>query len=305
MSIRRDQRGQSVVYFVVFATVLVGMVAAVLDVGSWYRAHRHAQATADAAALAGAQGLPDEPSTARQLALDYAGKNGGGLEPSDISITSSKNANDTVQVKVHRNAPGVFAKIFGITSVSINAKAAARAFVPREAKYLAPIAVDKKHPMLNNCVGPCFGPSYPTTIPLGKAGAPGAFYLLNLDNGKGGTGPGILSSWILKGFDGYLPINEYYSDPGAKWNSSQIMSAMQARIGTVLLFPIFDDIKGTGANAQYNVIGWAGYYLTGFTASGSSGSISGYFTRTIWAGLEATSGGDPPSLGARSVILSA
>ena len=51
----RDEQGQAIVITVVFLTVLVGLAAAVLDVGAWYRLHRQLQATADASALAGAQ----------------------------------------------------------------------------------------------------------------------------------------------------------------------------------------------------------------------------------------------------------
>ena len=62
-SFRRDD-GQVAVLSVVFLTVLLGMSALVLDVGTWFRADRAAQATADAAALAAAQALPDDPSKA-------------------------------------------------------------------------------------------------------------------------------------------------------------------------------------------------------------------------------------------------
>ena len=71
-----NQRGQSMVMSIVFLTVLMGMSALVIDVGSWYRAHRAAQSTADASALAGAQGLPDT-AQATALANEYAGKNSG------------------------------------------------------------------------------------------------------------------------------------------------------------------------------------------------------------------------------------
>ena len=61
-----NQKGQSMVMALVFLTVMMGMSALVLDVGSWYRAHRAAQSTADASALAAAQAIPD---TARATAL--------------------------------------------------------------------------------------------------------------------------------------------------------------------------------------------------------------------------------------------
>ncbi|MGZ8697874.1 MAG: pilus assembly protein TadG-related protein [Gaiellaceae bacterium] len=57
-SLVRSERGQSLVFTLLFLGVLVGMAAAVLDVGSWYRADRKLQANADAAALAGAHVLP-------------------------------------------------------------------------------------------------------------------------------------------------------------------------------------------------------------------------------------------------------
>jgi hypothetical protein len=173
------------------------------------------------------------------------------------------------------------------------------------AKYVAPIVVKNTHPKLLGTTGcPCFDSGNVTTIPLAKNGAPGAFDLLNLDGSRGGTSPGTLADWMLKGYDGYLDIGQYYSDPGAKFNSSQMQDALQQRIGTVLLFPVYDQIVGNGANAQYHVIGWVGFHLLSFDARGSSGSITGYFTEVIWSGLQATSGsGQPPNFGARSVQL--
>jgi Flp pilus assembly protein TadG len=306
MSIRRDERGQSIVYVVVFMTVLLGMAAAVLDVGFWYREHRSAQATADAAALGGAQALPDNPGQAQGQAIDYADKNGGGLPPQNVTFSSTNYTNDTINVLVHRTAPGFFAKIFGIDSVAVNAKASARAFIPGETKYLAPITVRITHPMLNDCGGkPCFGASYPTTLPLDKTGAPGGFALINLnDDITGSVGASTLAGWIDNGYDDYLPLRQYYSGPGAKWNNSSIQDALNRRIGTELLFPVFDDLVSGGSNAEYRVIAWVGFHLTDKTVTGGdSGSISGYFTRVIWKGLPASNPSSMVDLGVRSIVL--
>ena len=64
----RSDHGQATVLTVVFLVVLLGMAALVLDIGSWYRADRATQSTADAAALAGAQALPGDSCPTR-LAL--------------------------------------------------------------------------------------------------------------------------------------------------------------------------------------------------------------------------------------------
>jgi hypothetical protein len=304
MSIRRDERGQSAVYVVVFLTVLIGMAAAVLDVGSWYRADRAAQAAADATALAGAQDLPSNPGQAQLTAMSYANKNGGGVSPSDILISNTKGPNDTITVHVTRPAPGFFSKIFGVASINVHAKAAARSFIPGSTKYVAPIVVNIMHPKLSGGGCPCYGPSNQTILPLGKTGAPGAFNLINLNNDSTGTvGASQLADWINTGYQDYLDLREYYSDPGTKWNNSTIQDALNQRIGTEILFPIFDVLQGTGSNAQYRVIAWVGFHLTAKTVTGGdTGSIQGWFTRVIWTGLEA-SGGTPPDFGVRTVIL--
>jgi Flp pilus assembly protein TadG len=299
----RNQRGQATILTLVFLTVLLGMAALVLDVGSWYRADRSTQSTADAAALAGAQALPGSTGDATNLASGYASKNGAGLD--SVSFSSSYGPNDTIKVTVKKSASGVFTKLLGVNSVTVGSKATARTALITSAKYVAPIVVRNTHPKLLGTVGcPCFDPSNTTTIPLGRNGAPGAFDLLNLDGSRGGTSPGILGDWMLKGYDGYLDVGGYYSDPGAKWDSSEVHAALDARIGTTLLFPVYDDLIGTGSNAQYHVIGWVGFHLLSYEARGSSGSITGYFTEVIWTGLQATSSSNqPPNFGARSVQL--
>ncbi len=300
----KNQRGQATVLSLVFMTVLLGMAALVLDIGSWYRADRATQSTADAAALAGAQGLPDT-AQATTLASQYAAKNGGGLQ--SVTFSNSLGPNDTINVKIQKPASGIFTKLFGVSSINVGSKASARAALTSQAKYVAPIAVKNTHPMLVGCGGPCYGPSYETTIPVSKTGAPGAFALVNLANGASGTsGASVLAGWIQNGFQDYLPLGSYFSDPGVKFNSNQIQQAIQSRmaINPVLLFPVYDTLTGTGSNAEYHVIGWAAFHVDSVDKNGNNGNLTGYFENVIWAGLDATSGGStPPDFGVRSVQL--
>jgi secretion/DNA translocation related TadE-like protein len=299
----RTERGQATVLTLIFLVVLLGMAALVLDLGSWYRADRDTQSTADAAALAGAQALPDDTGQASSLASSYASKNGSGLD--SVSFSSSYGPNDTIKVTVKKPASGIFAKLFGVNSVNVGSKASARTALISQAKYVAPIVVKNTHPMLNNCGGPCFGARYETTIPVDKTGAPGAFALVNLLNEPNGTsGASVLADWIVHGFNNYLPIGSYFSDPGVKFNSNGIQDAMTVSIGTVLLFPVYDTLTGGGSNAEYHVIGWVGFHVDGVEKGGNDGAVTGYFTEVIWNGLQATSGsGQPPNYGARSVQL--
>jgi len=298
----RSDRGQATVLTLVFLVVLLGMAALVLDIGSWYRADRATQSTADAAALAGAQALPQDPGNANTLALQYVGKNGGGT-PS-VSLSTKFLTNDTVKVNVSKPAKGVFTKLFGVRTVTVGSHASARASLMDPAKYVAPIGVNILNPKLKGTsTCPCFGSTQLTTLPLGKTGAPGAFDLLNIDSSHGGTGPSILANWILKGYDGYLSLGDYFSDAGAKWNSSEVQNALDARDGTELLFPVYDTIKGSGAGAQYHVIAWVGFHMISHEEHGSTGSITGWFTEVVWTGIASTSATGQPNLGARVVNL--
>lgn len=296
----RNEDGQAIMLSVVFLVLLLGATALTIDVGAWYRAQRAAQGTADAAALAGAQALPNDTPTASTLAAQYATANGGGLAPSDITFRSGWEPNDTVVVRVKRTSPSFFAQLFSISSVNVSATAAARAGTPEQVSGVAPIVVNKLQPDLSGPGCPCF--HVETTLPLGKNGAPGAFGLVNLDPGSNNGVPN-LANWIQYGYNGYLPLGLYNSDPGAKFNSSAVQDALSARLNTELLFPVYDTLTGNGANAVYNVIGWVAFHLDSFDGQGNSASLTGYFTRVIWNGLQSTTNKHLPDFGVYSVSL--
>lgn len=295
----RSEAGQTTILAALFLVVLIAMMAAVIDVGAWMRADRKLQADADAAALAAAQELPYDTGTAIAKAVEYGNKNGGAITAANVSIETRVLPNDTVVVRATKNAPGVFTGLFGVNSVAVHATAKARAGSLNQARYAAPIAVDIKHEKLQCTPLPCFNQQ--TTIDLEKTG-PGAFRIINLDRSHGGTGQSILADWILNGFSGLMPLDNYYSDPGAKFNASQVISALNDRIGDTLLFPVYDDTKKSGANFEYHVVGWVGFTVTGFDAHGSSGKVFGYFTSVIWEGIMGAPDGEG-NFGARTVAL--
>ncbi|MBA2536597.1 MAG: hypothetical protein H0V20_04080 [Actinobacteria bacterium] len=312
MKLFRNDRGQAAVLTVLSLAALLGMAALVLDVGSWFREQRATQAAADASALAAAQSLPGEPGTAGALAAEYVGKNGGGAET--ITFTSKNVSNDTVTVEVERPAPGFFAKVLGIDSVQVGAKATARASGLEKAKWVAPITVNINHPKLNcGSTGtpprpvPCFG--QPTQLDLLNLKAPngpdaaGAFGLINLDRADSGSvGADTLSDWITRGFDGYMDIGIYTSVPSAKFNDSKFKTALNVRTGDVLLFPIYTKILGSGSNAEYDVVGWVGFEVTDYQANGSTGWVRGSFTEVTWEGVQSESG-EGLNYGVRAIQL--
>ena len=306
MSRLRNERGQVIVLTVIALTVLLGMSALVLDVGAWFRTKRQLQATADAAALAGAQALPDAPGTAQGMAVTYADKNGGGVLAGDVTITSTYNGNDTIAVAAKKNQPGFFSRVFGVNAVDVGAKAKALVGVTNQAMYVAPMVVYCDHQYIHNCNNnghmPDFG--HQTTLNYDPMGAPGAFGMLNLGGGQN-PGSSEEAQWIDQGFNQYLDVKKNYrSDPGAKFSSQNIQGALQDRVGTVLLFPVYQTLTGTGQNAVYYVIGWIGFYLQSYTVHGNNADLTGYFTTYIAHGVLASSGSNgPPNYGVKSIQL--
>jgi hypothetical protein len=307
MTRHKSSCGQAYVITLIFLLVLLGMAAAVLDVGSWYRAHRSLQATVDAAALAGAQALPQDTGEASSLASEYAAKNGGGTM--DISFSSKVVANDSITVEGTRAAPGFFAKVFGLDSITVRAHATARAGGIAQAKWVAPIVVNEKHPMLQCKPPPCTGDTSLEYYHLKDKGAQsdgaGSFGFINL-TGDNGVGSEQLGEWISEGFDKYLGLGDYLVSTGNPFSSTNIKAALDQKIaeGDILLFPVYRKLTGSGNNAKYTIIGFAAFQITSMDLQGNNEKFYGHFVSVTWDGIQADSPGSaPPDFGVKNVSL--
>ena len=129
-----DDRGQVMVLTVMFLVILLGFCALVLDVGHAYLAQRRLQSSVDAAALAGADSLPDV-SGANAVAGNYG--NGGsntplGVDGVKMTVTTSclpgvpgcTTAN-AVTVKETGSIKTYFGGLFGVPTLNVNASATA------------------------------------------------------------------------------------------------------------------------------------------------------------------------------------
>jgi Flp pilus assembly protein TadG len=305
----KSERGQAFVLAAVAMVMCLGMAALVLDVGNWFRDKRRLQGTVDAAALAGAQQLPDDSAGAQSQALNYANKNGGDVAGANIVISSQYQPNDTIAVTGQRNDPGIFTRVIAIPGADITARAKARVGPPTQALHVAPMVVYCGHSLIQNCNNdhtPQFNVT--TTMDYDPMGAPGAFGMLDLDGESGAIGSSTEAAWITDGFDKYLGLGKYKSDPGAKFGSQNVQGALDARVNTVLLFPVFKTLDGTGSNADYDIIGWIGFYLQSYDIHGNSATLHGYFTTYIAEGILSQhapgSGGVPSSFfGVKSIQL--
>jgi len=278
--ISRDEEGQVLVLAAVGMVAICGMAGFAVDVGSWYQTHRKQQAIADASALAAVGDLPGNTALASSDAQTYATKNGGST--SRIAFSTTYMTNDTVTIDASKTVPSTFLKVLGINQATVKATATVRAENLQAAWGAAPFAVINTQPQLGGPGCPCLGVA--TTLTLNKVG-PGGFQILNVDGSRGGTGQSILAGWILDGCDCQTSTPTWiYSDSGAKFNGSEVKSAMDARLGDNLLFPVYDDVQGNGSNLQYHIIGFAGFTVTSYEFQGNNGTIDGSFVHVDWQG---------------------
>ncbi len=122
--LRRFHKKEDGAVMVIAALGLVAflsVVSLVTDMGLKYHQKSKLQSAMDSAALAAVRYMPDE-QTARSVALEYVEKNGFSADSVTIEFPSDEiiRVSDSVQGKT------IFASLFKINSVQINAKAAAR-----------------------------------------------------------------------------------------------------------------------------------------------------------------------------------
>ena len=131
----RDESGQVLVLLVVAIVALLGIAAFVVDLGHAYYVQRSLQASADAAATAGALELPNS-SAAIGVARDYSGSPGGRNERENVpnvqttvstrclSIAPCAPVNAIV-VRQSATVRTFFARVVGLDTVTVSARATA------------------------------------------------------------------------------------------------------------------------------------------------------------------------------------
>lgn len=131
-----NQKGSVLVIVAIGMAVFMGMAAFSVDLGSAYVTKSNLQKAADAAALAGAQMLPNA-TNAKTKALEYAGKNGinvsgqtsitNGIQTVETKIVTPYNGDATkVEVVCTRTVNYIFAKVIGIPTGTVTVKSVAQ-----------------------------------------------------------------------------------------------------------------------------------------------------------------------------------
>ena len=202
------EKGQVAVIVALLMSIFVGMTAYVIDVGSMYEVRRNAQTAADAAALAGAQDLPENPDLAKEEAIDYVNKENINVNYGSVTLDESniQFSEDFCEIKVqpvYTATPLFFSGIFGLTSKAISATATARVYSPESLGYLVPWIVKESEIEYGDDV------ILKSNSPL----TPGNFQAMDYNGGGGGAHEYRES--IIYGYDGLVKVGESYPiEPG-------------------------------------------------------------------------------------------
>ena len=117
----RKEDGAAMIIAALSLVAFLSVVSLVTDMGLKYHQKSKLQSAMDAAALAAVRYMPDEV-TAKKVALEYVEKNGF----SSDSVVVEFPSDEIVRVSDSVKSKTVFASLFKVDSIQINAKAAAK-----------------------------------------------------------------------------------------------------------------------------------------------------------------------------------
>ncbi len=164
-----DERGAILVLFMLILTVMLGFAAMIMDLANARQQKRQAQHSADAAALAGAQDLPDlvkvvtrvkeYAATNFDVELDeWVGCSDALALPVHPDLTNSNtcisvdSAHSTVRVLLpEHDVPSLFGQVLGVDNIDVTAAATAEAILNRDDRII-PAAVTAAAGTGNLCI---------------------------------------------------------------------------------------------------------------------------------------------------------
>lgn len=139
MKLLREEKGTALILLALGMGVLMGFTALVTDLGLMYYNKIQVANAADAAALAGIQALPGDELKARNLAQEYAEKNG----VTSISVEIAEDKKE-IEVLAERTINLMLARVLGINNSTAKASSAASLEPLTGVKGIVPLGVPEQ-----------------------------------------------------------------------------------------------------------------------------------------------------------------
>jgi Flp pilus assembly protein TadG len=137
---RRFSRGQTAVILAAALPALLGSVALSTDVAVLYYNWSILRKAVDAAVLAGAAYLPNQPSNATSTATSFGTENG--IQASDTVSVSVSGDDKSITMTATRTVPYYFGKVLGLKTAPVSVTATAQIEQVGAARNLLPMGFD-------------------------------------------------------------------------------------------------------------------------------------------------------------------
>ncbi len=273
----RAESGQATVLFALAAVALLSVASLSLDAGRAYIKTQELKSAADAAALAGGQELPADPSSAKSVAIATAERNG--VPSADVQV--QVNAQDTVVTVTTRGGiPYYFASLFGIDQGTFQETSAVQVGPISRVTGAMPLGV-----IWNDFV---YGQSY-VLKDGGGEGSDGNYGGLAL----GGTGASTYQQNLEAGYPQPLTVGQTLETetgniegPTQQGLAARVASGAGYSWDTVpLSSPAVVDLPiispPSQGQSQVTILGFAAFFVTGVD---SSGDVTGVFLDAVTSG---------------------
>jgi len=303
-AVGRQQCGSVLPFFAACMTMIMGFCAISIDAGRLYTTKLALVNVADAAALAGASRLPEDPGGGIQTARDYASLNGA--DPSSVSVEVLGDDGRKIRVDVQRQVRLEFAGVLFSNQEPVVVRSSAIIGVTRRAKGAEPFGLEEAAFEL--------GLSYVIKLDSGSDPGPsqGNFHALAL----GLRGAATYRHNVQYGYQEYLTVGDQVDTEtgnmegptqdgiNARLNSDPLATYENhsATSPRVLLIPVIYSFDVDGRK-KVLIRGFASLFLEDYRVPGSgSHEIVGRFLRRIIAG-DMDQDGTVTDFGTRTVKL--
>ena len=294
------ERGSVTIILVFSLTAILGLAALSVDVARLHLARQRVAAVADAAALSGAQFLPDDRVGAVAAVREYLGKNG--VNP-DAMVINVNEAQRTLTVTVEARVTYTFARVLGKNADFVRAGAVARIAPLSGSDRVVPLGVVQADWQLGD----------PVTL---KAGSnvghlsPGNYGALAL----GGSGANSYENNLQNGYTGWIRVGDWLrTEPGNMAEPTR--RALQSRISQdpfvtfqtvrkqsprIVIIPVLESFTVNG-RGEVKCVGFGAFFLESVGDQGNDrGTVHGRFLRYVVTG---EAGGDTPDFATYTIKL--
>lgn len=291
MKILYEEKGSTIVLVSIMATVLLALTAIVVDYGLLTIQVKRMEYNTDAAALAGAQELPQK-ELAITKAKQFSGKNGLDLNQTFIDVSED---NKTVGVMTYKEQPLSFARILNKDMALLQAQSRATLSPISKMWGAVPLGIDNRTLKFGDYVSLKVAPDNDTDYLLGS----GNYGILALS----GPGTSDYENDLKFGFKSWLKIGNIVplqsgnisgaTKKGVEYRVSQCNhipkctpSSFQRDCPLILTVPVYEINSMTGTNQvkDIKIVGFAAFFLDSYTSTGKDNYVNGYFVRKIEPG---------------------